>query len=549
MPTPTWKDLLSTFDTGKPSSPSAEQTGGRGVIFTDTARLAEKFRQGREAILAEIRRFIDVSATFHHKWMLLDAGDGNFRRMPDDESWQSYHLLLSATLKAMQEGTDFTTSVFIIGGNDVIPMPELPALEKMVYLVNEEERERLRNYQADLLYCFPPGFDLKETLRKLYYGPEYDPDAELRRLMDRAACNVARLPFAEGRIERSFEETTGFYFKKVTEARGTIKVDNVLMTSAAQWLKESTDMTQGLPLLPIHEDPAYSYNGFYKSPTLSTETGDGMVFYKNSLRRADYMLFNLHGSYVNGRSGYSGGDTMGASYTAFDIPLLEDCNASVLSSTACFGAKFMNCDFTDSLLLASMYDSGILLFTGASHFAYGSILANDHYGASEIMMKIFTTFILSGMPAGEAMLLTKLKYFIAYAPYEDMDMGYLTICEFNLFGDPMTSCGNRKAEYDSVDSMISWQVVEPGRRRESLEDVYQRVRNLVDSNLDDIEGRLSRRLSEDYAFANLELRETQRRTNRGVPVGYVFTYNYGRGGLVIANTDTEGNITSAYYTK
>ena len=83
----------------------------------------------------------------------------------------------------------------------------------------------------------------------------------------------------------------------------------------------------------------------------------------------------------------------------------------------------------------------------------------------------------------------------------------------------------------------------------SLDDAYERVRNLVDDNLEEIAIRLGEQLISDYLFVNLEFNSAEKRINRDKHIGYVFVYSYASNGRVFAHTDLTGKLSIAFYTK
>lgn len=552
-----WKDLLSTFDTKtkvpaehhhemvKPEPADSCLSGG-GIIYTDTSVLSSKFGVTREVIQSRIQRFISQSETIGRHWVLLDASapSTSISRYPD-RTWYSYHKLLHSYLQDSKLEQGAATSVFIIGGDDVIAVPE------QVFNLPQSYEDFL--LQIDLWYCFPVGFDLVEELESLAEDHEsYDPDLFAETLLSHALCNISRLPLDGGNDCGVFEETLGNYFDRVISSHGNININSVLMTTASQWLKESSFMVEEMPLLPIHEDPSFTYRGMYVAPYLSLQNREGMNCYRRSLEDADYLLFNMHGSEKPSVSGYLGIGPKCDAYIAFDIPLLNYCKSKVLTATACFGARYKGYGLRSSLLLSSIYQN-FLLFTGSSHIAMGAVSNQYPCGCSETLMKYYTNLLLYGTPAGEALLRSKIEYLTSFYPLE-LDYSYFTICEFNVFGDPTLECACHSSVLLSKSSHPGNGLKHPtyfalSSRLLSLDDAYERVRNLVDENLEEIAIRLGEQLISDYSFMNLELDSADKRFNKDKHVGYVFVYSYAHNGKVFAHTDLNGELSIAFYTK
>lgn len=551
-----WKDLLSTFDT-KVKTPTehriehaipelhGDESPCVGIIFTDTTVLSSKFGLNRDEIRQRVQDFIHQSERIGRHWVLLDASEtGTSISQQPDKSWYSYHKLLHSFIKEKQIASNSSTSVFIIGGEDVISVPE-----KVFNLPQSSEDYIL---QVDMWYCFPIGFDLEEELETLADTlEEYDADLFADRLLSNATCNVSRLPLDNGTDCGEFEDTIGSYFDRVISNQGDIYTDSVLMTTASQWLKESSFMVEGIPVLQCHENPSYSYNGMYVAPYLSIQNREGLGDYCNSLEEADYLLFNMHGSERPDVSGYLGIGPQCESYVAFDIPLLDFCKSKILTATSCYGARYKGYGRQASLLLSAIYQN-FLLFTGSSNVALGAV--SEHYpcGCSETLMKIYTEQLLYGIPAGEALLRSKIEYFTNFYPLE-LGYSYFTICEFNVFGDPTLecSCHNNLLLTKSFNSSIAKPTCShnSSKRVLSLNEAYERVRDLVDNNIEEIAIRLGNQLFENYSFVNLSFESVDRRINHNELVGYVFVYAYAKTGKVYAHTDLQGNLNIAFYTK
>lgn len=552
-----WKDLLSTFDTKSkvPAEPHQEMEkpepadnciSGGGIIYTDTSVLSTKFGVGRDIIQSRLQSFIRQCKRIGRNWLLLDASNPSTSiALQTDRTWYSYHKLLHSFIRENELESGVSTSVFIIGGNDVIAVPEL------VFNLPQSFEDFL--LQIDLWYCFPVGFNLVEELESLAETHElYDQDLFAEQLMSHALCNVSRLPLDDGNGCGGFEETIGNYLDRVITSQGNIYIDSVLMTTASQWLKESSFMLEGMPLLPIHEAPSFTYRGMYVAPYLSLQNREGMNSYCRSLEDADYLLFNMHGSDQPSVSGYLGIGPKCEAYIAFDIPLLDYCKSKALTATACFGARYKGYGLRSSLLLSSIYQN-FLLFTGSSHIAMGAVSEQYPCGCSETLMKYYTNLLLYGVPAGEALLRSKIEYFTSSYPRE-LDYSYFTICEFNVFGDPSLEC---ICHNNILLSKLSHpldglkQTSRPGNSRLllSLDEAYERVHNLVDNNLEEIAIRLGEQLITDYSFVNLEFNSAEKRIKRDEHIGYVFVYSYANNGKVFAHTDLKGKLSIAFYTK
>ena len=69
----------------------------------------------------------------------------------------------------------------------------------------------------------------------------------------------------------------------------------------------------------------------------------------------------MHGSDRWNYTGFYNDD----SETAFDIDMLRDSKARVFNTVACYGARFMGYERSESLLLNSLLENGVLSYVGA----------------------------------------------------------------------------------------------------------------------------------------------------------------------------------------
>ena len=105
-----------------------------GAILTDTNALAHKFGTSREEVIQTIREYIqDVSDVIDYQ--LIDAYEALSRNMTmpifsafRKKDWREYHKILYSSRSSLFRDTP--KYLFIIGGEDVVPMPELIADRK-----------------------------------------------------------------------------------------------------------------------------------------------------------------------------------------------------------------------------------------------------------------------------------------------------------------------------------------------------------------------------------------------------------------------------------
>lgn len=257
-------------------------------------------------------------------------------------------------------------------------------------------------------------------------------------------------------------------------------------------------------------------------------------------------LFNLHGASQSQRSQYYGDN--GAE--AFSPDLAEKCQAKLICSLACYGARYTGHAMSHSILLSSIWRN-CLLFIGSCQ---PSFFSNLRRGYCEILIKEFLLNLFKGIPAGEALLMAKISYLLRCWSMDNFSSAYLTIGEFNIFGNPALVvktdainvkrfeqetnnvalyCPNKQELLGFTNSSIA-----------ELDEVYIEVQEDVNNSIIDIEHRLSDKLCSELSMENVKLCNSLRRKNIQGVSGYKFIYTFGVNdeGVAIVKTNDSGQI-------
>ena len=169
------------------------------IVFTDSQRLAEKYRTSQQDVLSLLNKNLMVQQVV--EFLLLDTFDYQ-EELGVSPSWENYKEVLSDFMMGMGLQPSPTLSLFIIGGDDIIPMP------RILSPITETE-----DLQADMLYCFAEN---EPTRIEAKY----------------AQCNVGRLPLEDGILSTSLRDDLQSYFNLSNMMLiSGIDVDKVLMTS------------------------------------------------------------------------------------------------------------------------------------------------------------------------------------------------------------------------------------------------------------------------------------------------------------------------------
>lgn len=383
----------------------------RGIIFTDLRVLSEKYGVSEKKVLDVLNNAIKASKGV--EWLLLDANSAVL-----DDLWLDYNQLITDFMVENKIPTGIKTPLFIIGGDDVIPIPMVEDP------FGSSDNGRI---PCDMCYAFSGNF----------FSDLWDGDRSVTE--DMVRNNVSRLPLEDGKLSSSIEKDIAAYFDGCAQYyEGGIPVDGVMMASNVSWLPASRTMSEHLPLVQHANNEEMVFCDMYVCPPVSPDEGATVKPVRKTLKQVGMLLFNLHGCDMEGMSGFYSDDG-----EAFNIDLLKDTKAKVFNTVACYGARYSGYDRDDSMLLSSFYNRGFLLYAGSLIPVPMTVLEvpdgiEVHEGSgSEHLMPIFCMEQYSGRPAGEAMMAAKLEYFNTFRHFERDDFSLATMMMFSLYGNPM----------------------------------------------------------------------------------------------------------------
>lgn len=413
----------------KPQAVPMERPTQYGIIFTDSLALAEKYGCDVQNVYQVLNEFMNNSERIEQYWYLLDVGR-NRQMLGNNPYWGDYNEILSKYIEDNGFQTGLATPVFIIGGSDVIPIPQLenPQYSGMI--------------PSDMAYCFYTTF-----FSDLWDGDRYISEDYVRN-------TISRLPLECGPMQTSIEDDLLSYFNLCSLAGNGIDMEGVVMASNVEWTANSITMSQHLPLIYTNtNDKEEIYQRMYMCPKLvAADTGECEVDtkvlhdYETALQHAGMLLFNLHGSDSKGQSGFYCRDENGAFPESFNIGLMQHSNARVFNTVACFGARYDGYERNDSMLLSSLFGGGKVLYAGSTVSVpmipdedqnYPENVTRHPGSGSEKFMPIYCYYQFCGLPAGQAMMRAKLDYFNTYRHIERDDFSLSTIMMFGLYGNPM----------------------------------------------------------------------------------------------------------------
>lgn len=518
-----------------------------GMIVTQSLKLAQKYQCTQQQVYDVFNDFIQQAYNQQMYWMFVDIANYD-----EVESWVEINNIISEQIEESDQESGPDYHLLIIGGDDVIPIPK----------VENPYEHGSEAIPSDMCYCFE-GTYIEDILRGEDFALE----------ISEARNNVSRLPLENGVLQTSIEEDLVAYFNICSMYEGGIPVGNVVMSSNADWIPASATMSEHLPLLYCTEDPELVKNGMYISPKLLTSDEDAIEIYSRSLKKADMLMFNLHGADDPSMPGFY------SNAEAFNPSLLQQSNARVLNTVACFGARFTDYAREESMVLNALYGGGVLLYTGSlipvpmfydpNTNEARELLLNPGTG-SEVLMRLYPLYQFKGMTVGKALLQAKCDYFNMCRHVESDGFSMATILMFSLYGNPMLHIRKRQhvlqaaLQNDAMPPAPVKAVAKPllkvlTNRIVSLQpaqSLLDQVRCYVDDNLAAI-----RSIAEQYIYSRLGLppRDLESIDQYSKPtidgnyeVGYYFNYsnrNARYASKSHVELDKQGHVKRIYTTK
>ena len=534
--------------------PAADALDDRyGIILTNANALARKYGCSTQDVYDVFDDFIQNAYDQRMYWTFLDIAQYGMDSANEPPSWIECNEAVSRCIAENKLTAGADLHLFIIGGDDVIPIPR----------VEDPWPYGSERIPTDTCYAFEGTYivDLLDNR-----------DSDFT--VGCARNNVARLPLEDGKLSTDIRSDLGAYFNISGMYGDGIPVGNVLMISNRDWIPASCTMTQHLPLLYNNDDPELIRNGMYISPTLLTQDAESLGIYCKSLDNADMLMFNLHGADATGMCGFY------SEAEAFNPSLLSHGKARVFNTVACFGARYAGYERNDSMLLSALYGGGVLLYTGSlvpvPMFSSGEtdevreLILNPGTG-SEVLMRLYPLYQFKGMTGGKAMLQAKCDYFNMCRNIEDDCFSMSTALMFCLYGNPMLNVRRSDHVIESAlrnDAMPPAAVKVDGmplrktmRQRLMQKDVnsqslIDQIRGYVDDNLNAI-----RTMVEQHLYRQLGLNpqtldsidQFSRPTIDGnYEMGYSFNYhdpNRQYGADTFVEVDVKGKTKRIYTTK
>ena len=530
-------DIIRAYGLRSGFGSDSDNVPDKGIILTDTARLADAYGCQRSVVTGIIDEYVCRSAGTGFRWYLLDMPAAD----TPVQGWED----IIPVLAEFNAGQSISTPgqavpLFIIGGDRIIPMPKIENPTPQV--IGGEYLD------ADYRYAFADGGDGFDY--SVFTGPP--------------SYYVGRLPVPiadDGDIDELAD-----YLDRCCEIeeKGGMDIRHATMVSTETWIPSSKDMVSDIPVARIDSSTDLSVEGkLILSPNLDMKDDDFYEEFSAIAEDVDYLVCNLHGSDDPDVSSYLGEDINRTYYPeGLCIDILERNSPEILASTACYGARYVGFGLDRSMLLSAL-SNGTMLFVGSCIIALGN---PEGAGYSEYLVKLLNVYLHQGIPAGAALAKAKRDYYRDKADEEGNVYALFTNLEFNLFGNPLLAMKPilpadyvpKERKRDGLGRLVTPTFKTPQchfvvRKDPAAQgDILSQVRAEVNRGLEKIARTIQEELYDRLGMQGQELESIIEFGSPGTEQGYYYTFCRDCGQFksrAIAKTDRNGNIKRIIETK
>lgn len=500
-----------------------------GYILTNLTALGRKLKVNISQIKELLSLFISARRNENVYYECIDVSDAG---LSPQDCWEKHQKILAGKYRhSLYHENKKTIYVFIIGGDDIIPMPVVKHFRPTS---NEKDIE------TDILYSFLSEPDTQQKLEKweLFQYPQ--------------TVHVGRLPLA---ADATWEHLENYLHRCVllNQSKG-IPLHQAYAQCDPHWKKVSIEVMKEIinsNCIPTYDppiDPRFYYQHIFLTPDITVDIVD-KVFNTD----AQLYYFNMHGSNAPSVSGFLGQSIIegqGASIGISPRELTRANKANIVVTEACYGAKYIQKKVNDSMLLSAVTEQ-TMIYIGSSRIAYGAVdqpLQSSVWTSNaDIIAQVFMSEMLSGSTAGEALFKARSEVFkrTSEASAENM----LTVTEFNLFGDPSlkTSRTSEHSKASETDFLI---IPSAATTKCEIENLYENkpssilsaVRQLVNINLQHIREKIDKHLYEYCQIKPRELTHIFLNKYANGKKEYTYAYSLNEYTRLLVNTSPQGEI-------
>ena len=490
----------------QPTQETGQQNEEKGeyfascIIFTNIALLAKVMKASAGEIAGLFEQFIDIKKKSGVLYKLVDAGDYTYHKSgffskakhvslnAQSPFWDYMDILMDVHNHEKLE----SQYLFIVGGNDVMPMPCVKH-----YIAGDKHDDSI---DTDILYAYP-------------YGSEMLPLLENQEIFKyEQLFHVGRLPFGTDADINDLRD----YLQRDIDCTTGIPLRQAYGQCDPNWKNVSVRVANNILPAMRNLDGHLSGEYYYNRVILSPMVDDGNVSQVFD-RDASFYYYNLHGGNALKIRGYAGAPR-GENRTRMVLEpenMREAVQPNVVVCEACYGARFINLDKHHSMLLSSIHNK-TMTFLGSSRVAWGCVDQPDTTPQNagmcnaDVIANSFITALLQGYTTGQAMFIARGNVLKNSKPGNPH--AALTVVEFNLYGDPlMFLCDGAGKEVQHKDVkagayisketpvLCSVEVVDDGKESSGTS-ILALVRGAVDANIAQMHDAIGKHLYEAFGI-------------------------------------------------
>ncbi len=520
-----------------------------GIIFTNITLLARKLSAERDSVKTLLEDFIEKKSEFGVEYRLVDASEYTFKKTGflgrsktvsldlKSSLWDYMSVLMDAHDKSSKE----IEYMFIIGGDDIIPMPVIKQ-----YLPKSSDS----TIDTDLVYAYP-------------YGPEMGAAIENQKIFTyKPLYHIGRLPLPQ---DAKADEFVDYLVRDLQYSDG-IPLSWAYGQCDPHWKMVSTKVSAELAKCGMIPDRSKELNGSaYCNGLMLTPVVDLKNVQQVFNTKAALYYFNLHGSDAADYRGFLGQsvtdeqDWRGAiapeHMTTCELP-------NIVVTEACYGARFIDYDKLYSMVMTSLF-ANTLAYIGSSRVAWGCVdngaTSPDKVsiGNADILATVVFSALLQGGTVAEALYLGR-AYTLNSRELGD-PRAALTATEFNLFGDPSIKLKleNQKSGPITIDPSLIPDSKAVGCTYKCISEkkegsLLDQVRNAVDENLQQIHSMVNDYLYSQYNIEPRSLDGIFKTSYASGKEELSFFYDNSTDehqNKIIVTTDSKGEVQDVYTSK
>lgn len=474
------------------------------IIFTNIKSLARSMKAEQKEIKELLESFIEEKSCIGLHYHLLDAGDYTYQRKglwgggkhvsldAGNEVWDYMSVLEDFQEKITKETSRAPEYLFIIGGDDVIPMPCIKH-----YIKNDRHDDTI---DTDLLYAYPHGskvLHLFENMEIFKYDQQFF---------------IGRLPFGS---DASIEDLYDYLNRDIEHTLG-VPLEEAYGQCDPNWKNVSVNVAGdiiGAGYMRNYDGRLADEHYFMRmilSPMVHRENVEQIL---NT--EANLYYYNLHGGNAVQSRGYFGA-VLGTNQT---VPVIDPEHKSLCKNPnfviceACYGARFIGLDKKHSMMLSAIH-TNTMTFVGSSRVAWGAVDQKNSPNVglcyADILAKYYIRALLEGMTAGQALYMA--RYSVLQSSQAGDPKAALSVTEFNLYGDPLMCMRVPREKVMSGKSVtpstpfydkeitLGSEVQEMKCNDNADTSLLSRVRNAVDNNIMQIHEKINKQLYANYGI-------------------------------------------------